>query len=108
MPVKRIGPDGCEDTFDLDLDYILAKEADDPRYSIFGLMAGMDETPRMTPLVEMARIVGWDLRDFASRGYTLQEDLPEIVMECLREVGFTLPDQAESSSASDSPVSEDA
>lgn len=108
MPVERVGPDGCVDRFELDLDYIQMKEADDPKYSIFALMAGMDKNPRMTPLIEMARIVGWDLKEFGGRGYSVQDDLPEIVLECLREVGFTVDTPAESTSASESPVSEDA
>lgn len=74
--------------FHIDLDAVLEMEAENPDFSILDLADKMAEKFRFTDLVMMAKIIGWDYKDFCERGFNIQ-DLSAILTECLSELGFT-------------------
>lgn len=73
-------------TFEFNWDYLEELEKD-PKYDMFHDMASMDEHPRITTLYRLARLVGWNYKDFVQKGFSANE-LSEILVECMKEAGF--------------------
>lgn len=84
-------------TFEFNWDYIEELEKD-PDYDLFSDMASMDKHPRITTLMRLSKLVGWDYKEFVAAGFSANE-LSEILLECLKEAGFRSEEPTQSSSS---------
>ena len=86
--MKAVSSKGVVNEFHIDLDKILEMEAEEPKFYIIDLASNLSETVRMTDIIRIAKVVGWDYVEFVQAGYTLK-DLMEILTGCFEELGFT-------------------
>ncbi len=86
--MKAISSKGVENDFHIDLDEVLKMEAEDPKFSVIDLVSNISDSVRLTDIIRVARIIGWDYAEFVQAGYNLK-DLMEILMGCFEELGFT-------------------
>ena len=86
--MKIVSSKGEVNEFHIDLQAVLDMEAQDPNFSVVNLADRLSENVRMTDLVTIAKVVGWDYLDFIGAGYTVQ-DLMEVLTGCFEELGFT-------------------
>lgn len=84
-------------TFEFNWDYVEELEKD-PDYDIFNDMASMDKHPRITTLMRLSKLVGWDYKEFVAAGFSANE-LSEILLECLKDAGFRSEEPTQGSSS---------
>ena len=85
--MKAVSSKGISHDFAIDLDAVLKMEEEDPTFSIVNVGSAISENVRMTDIIKIAKVIGWDYLDFVQEGYTIQ-DLIEILTGCFEELGF--------------------
>lgn len=90
----RYTKNGNEYDFKIDEAALMEKEAEDPKFNILDAIDKFSECPRLTDLYMLAKIIGWDYKEFVAAGFNIQ-DLLTIYPECIKEIGFFISTDAE-------------
>lgn len=84
--VTRTDRSGIAKEFSLDIEWILAEEARDPRYSFFKDLDGIADNPRLTTVKRMAEAMGQDFEAML-KSFSIF-DIVAIFADCCKESGF--------------------
>lgn len=84
--ITRTDKQGISHQFALDLEWILAEEERDPKYSFFKDLENIAENPRLTTIKRMSEAMGYEFLEL-SKIFTIFE-IVAIFGDCCKDMGF--------------------